>query len=163
MEKYLIKLAKPEFKTTVVEVEAESEENAAIEGFLQAAVLPDEAWQSCKDQDYIIDIQMILPTSDESYFDDREYVEEAHDICYLPLKADCDTGEGSVPLQPWLMEQDSLLLADVLRDWQIALDAIYEEHIKEHGKQLEVMKKNLSLKKSDYQGAKVIPFPTREK
>ena len=163
MEKYLIKLSKPAFKTTVVEVEADSEEAAALEGFLQAAVLPDDAWRANDMQDYILDIQMVLETSEQSYLEDSEYINTSDDIYYLPLKADCSSGEGSVPLQPWLMEQDSLLLADVLQDWQITLDALYEEHLKEHGQMLERTKKGIDARKSGSTGAKIIPFPGQKK
>lgn len=163
MEKYLIKVSKPAFKTTVVEVEAESEEAAALEGFLQAAVLPDDAWRANKAQDYILDIQLVMQTSEQSYIDDSDYINEIDDIHYLPLKADCSIGEGSVPLQPWLMERDSLLLADVLRDWQLALDAMYDEHLKEHTQALKVIKSNLEDGRSGSAGAKILPFPGMKK
>ena len=159
MDKYLIKLSKPAFKTTVVEVEAESEEAAALEGFLRAAVLPDDAWRANKAQDYILDIQLVLQTSEQSYVDDSDYINDIDDIHYLPLKADSSTGEGSVPLQPWMMERDSLLLADVLRDWQLALDGMYEEHLKEHTQTLKIIKSNLEHRKSGSAGAKILPFP----
>ncbi len=164
MKNYLIRLCKPEFKTLVLEVEADSAESAALEAYKQATVSSEQSWKLTDDADYMMDVQMILPTSETSNAEDREFIEDAKDSRYLMLKAECDTGEGGVLMQPWVHEQDHLLMADLIKDWQMALDEAYEEHLAGFTEQqYTVADSPLPMQNVVRRKAKIIPFPSERR
>ena len=62
----------------------------------------------------------------------EELIEASETIRYQILKGNCDTSEGELVLQPWLVvDQPDLHSSDLCRDWISKLKALGLTHLSE--------------------------------
>jgi len=134
---YLVKVARPVFEVTVVEVRAGSHEEAVALAREAAAEIPDEAWSGAFDPDsYGFDIQDVIDVeqmqamiSDGIASPDAFAMPEgpSDGIRYAVLRADTEGGEGSIEPQPWMQDVVELMLADLASDWAAELQELAED------------------------------------
>jgi hypothetical protein len=108
---FKIRIVRPVFQSVIVEVEADSEEEAVAAALGQADTVSEEEWAGAFEP--------------EDYFYDAHCIKEVHPSeyrKYLPLRASTFSGEGEVLYQPWLEEVDDLMLADLCMDWSGQLE-----------------------------------------
>jgi hypothetical protein len=157
-ERYWVLLARPVIQTTVVEVKASDYREAANKARQKATKLPDSRWEgSYQPDEYGIDALTGLADSTFAPDEDpEEYMQEcAEDYRYMLLKANLDSGEGVLLVEPWLQNSDALSAADLLKDWSIAATELYEQAAGNWIESLEERSKELAPKTS----AKVIHLP----
>lgn len=116
-KKYRVRLARPVFEVTVVEVEAGGPEEAVLEALCQADGVPESAWEGEFDpESYFYDVQFLQEVTADAEEDSLgRGLDE--DRKYLLLRGDIDAGEGAVPFQPWLTDISDLMVADLCSDW----------------------------------------------
>ena len=162
--KYNVRIVRPVFQSVIVEVEAESEEEAVATALGQADTIPEEEWTGAfEPENYFYDaqgIEVILANDDDNRESDGDEDECEDDLLatneyrrYLMLKANTYLGEGEVLYQPWLEEVDDLMLADLCMDWT---DQIEEARKGSLSLAIEVMKDHIQTKNK--KPAKILPF-----
>lgn len=145
-KRYWVRLVRPVFEKTTVEVAADSEEDAVTKALEAVATIPDASWDGTFEADnYGIDATQVVAASDLS---EGESVEEVltrgdEDIRYLPLVADINSGESALQMQPWLLECGQLMLADIVGDWKTHIDDVYEDGAERLRDWLEDMQRQL--------------------
>lgn len=151
--RYRVRLVRPIFQVAVVEVEASDEHEAVLDALHQADTIPEEAWSGGFDpSSYGYDAHFVEATgeSDDDDFIDAD-IDEDHR--YLLLKANIDTGEGGILLQPWISEISDLMVADLGMDWRGQLEEFEVEGCARFYESLEEQND-----RKDKKPAKVIPF-----
>ncbi len=145
--KYTIHFARPVFERLTLEVTASSEEEAIFSA-VHTLMTDDEKekqWSGEFDGDNYTGFV-------ESVIEHDEFDSGSEDINetrkYMILQADMDTAEGGIIPQPWLIQQNPLMIADLCQDWNAQLTLL------EQG-ELENYVKTLHPEKS----ARIIPFP----
>jgi hypothetical protein len=155
-ERHWVLLARPVIQTLAVDVRARDRDEAVDKAKKKAAKISDHFWQGeFRPGDYGIDALTVL--SDSDFEPDEvpgEYMSEcADDFRYMLLKANIDSGEGVLLVEPWLRDSgDPLLAADLLKDWNIAAEHLYHRAAEMWIDSLEEKSKELAPKTS----AKVI-------
>lgn len=148
---YRVRLVRPVFQAALVEVEAVGEQEAIFATFAQSGTIPDEEWVGKFDPDsYFCDAQFVDEAGDG---DDYIFTEVDAYRKYLLLKANTDSGEGELLLQPWMDGITELMLADLSSDWSGELAELAEEGVSRFVESLERQKRLLNKTP-----AKVIPF-----
>lgn len=151
--RYRVRLVRPIFQAAVVEVEASDEEQAILEALSQAETISEKNWSGSFDPDsYFYDAQFVEDaeeSSDDYIFDENRK--------YLLLKADTDSGEGELLLQPWITEISDLMVADLSMDWGGQLDVLEEAGTVSFYESLEQIHAKPKVP------AKIIPFRRPEK
>ena len=134
---YTIRMVRPVFETTVVEVESFSEGVAIEKALERASRLGAEAWES-QDIDpteygtevvSIVENQQVYETSSNPHRELREFRAGGHGMRsrkYLLLAADLETGEAELVLQPWFGRLDGPRQAELCASWSQPLDLILE-------------------------------------
>ena len=137
--RFAIKLMRPIFQTTVIAVNAASEERAVRLAIRKAARLKEEEWVGSFDSSkYRYDLQHVVGAAEfsaeakagetsVSAADLAKDLREMHVTEYLLLKADIEGGQGEALNQPWLDEKSYVFLADVAGDWLADIEALEEE------------------------------------
>jgi hypothetical protein len=156
--KFLVRLVRPVFEAVVVEIEAENEKMAAAAALIQAESIADEHWIGTFDTgSYDFDAQYVVPANEAD--DDFIFSGVEKERKYTLLKADLDSGEGRMLLQPWMDTIDDLMSADLCMDWGNQLEALRREWAKNY---FGWLPKSLE-KPKEVRLAKVIPFRRPEK
>ncbi len=136
---YYVQVARQRIETSVIKVavDAEDDELAAEAALDRAEELPPSAWQPqpFNPGDYRPFVQALMaeselkpPIVDELCIENQ--IQAEAEIRYLLLKANCDTGEGKVVLQPWLVvDPPDLLASDLAREWANAVDNLELGHL----------------------------------
>jgi hypothetical protein len=116
------------------------DEDAEREAIEKAELLPDDAWvmQPFDETAYrphvqsMISREEIAELTQEGRSADAELADLGEAIRYQILKANCDTGEGELALQPWLqVDEPDLLASDLCRGWIDALEDLGLTHLSE--------------------------------
>lgn len=155
--KFLVRLVRPVFEVAVVEVEAESEEMAEAVALSQSAAIEDKHWIGAFDPgSYSCEAQYVV-SADETE-DDFIFSEIENERKYGVLKANLDSGEGRMLLQPWMEKVDDLMSADLCMDWGNDLESLRQEGAENYFDEL----RGLNPPK-EARSAKVIPFQRTEK
>lgn len=145
-KRYWVRLVRPVFEKTTVEVAAASEEDAVTKALEAVATIPDTSWAGTFEADnYGIDATEVVADSDLSAGESGEDVlaRGDEDIRYLPLVADINSGEGMLQMQPWLLECNALMFADVLGDWKRQIEKVDTEGSENLSDWLEDLRKRL--------------------
>ena len=131
---HVVRVARIRVETAVVEIEGDDrdDEEAARQAIEKAELLPDDVWvmQPFDESAYrphvqsMISREEIAELTQEGRSADAELADLGEAIYYQLLKANCDTGEGELALQPWLaVDEPDLLSSDLCRGW---IDALQE-------------------------------------
>lgn len=138
---YVAQIACMRIETAIIEIVADAvdEEDAIAKAIARAEQLPAAAWtmepfdpsayrphvQAMASQEELAeDRQRGDQSSDEDLIDARERTR------HLLLKANCDTADGDVILQPWLeVDRPDLLASDLCRDWIAAMGSLGLTHM----------------------------------
>ena len=137
---HLVRVARIRVETAVVRIEGNDrdDEDAEREAIEKAELLPDDAWvmQPFDEAAYrphvqsMISREEIAELTQEGRSADAELADLGEAIHYQLLKANCDTGEGELALQPWLeVERPDLLASDLCRGWIAALEELGLTHL----------------------------------
>jgi hypothetical protein len=119
-KKYYVAVTRPVIQSTIIEVEADNEEDAADKAFQEAFALDDEAWTGkFEPENYGHDVVSVMEHDQGQLQVEEEFVlqDRIDDVKYLLLRGDTDVGEGSMLFQPWLQDHSSLFVADVCKGW----------------------------------------------
>jgi hypothetical protein len=145
-ERHWVLLARPVIQTLVVDVRARDRDEAVVKAKEKAAKLADVKWVGEFDpEDYGIDALSVYASSDfEPGEDPEEHIfERVWDYRYLLMKGDIEGGAGSLLVEPWLRNCSELMAADLLKDWSIAAEQLYQhaaeiwiDSLEERGKEL---------------------------
>lgn len=155
--KFLVRLVRPVFEVAVVEVEAESEEMAEVVALSQSAVLEDKHWIGAFEPgSYSCEAQYVV--SADEMEDDFIFSEIENERKYGLLKANLDSGEGRILLQPWMEKVDDLMSADLCVDWGNDLESLCQEGADNYFDKM----RDLNAPKG-VRSAKIIPFHRPEK
>ena len=144
---HLVQVARIRIETTVVEIRGDDigDEEAAAEAIEVAEQLPQRAWakqrydrtayrphiQTMISREEIEELREMGNTATADSLLDAD-TDDATRFRYLLLKADCDTAEGEVILQPWLdIDQPNLLTSDLCREWLKSLEDLGLTHMSE--------------------------------
>jgi hypothetical protein len=121
--KYVVKLVRPVFQAVVVEVSATDETTAAMKAVEQAEKMGDRSWEEISEStDYRCHPVTIRERADIRDIDDLLYDGRYK---YLLLQADTQEAEGELLMQPWAVNEDSLVFADAASDWQNQIETVY--------------------------------------
>lgn len=161
---FKVRIVRPVFESVVVEVEADSEEEAVAAALGQADTITEEEWTGAfEPENYFYDAQCIEGIhyyDDEGHESDGDEVQCEDDLLatndnsrYLLLKANTFSGEGEVLYQPWLEEVDDLMLADLCMDWS---GQIEEARKGSFSLAIEIMKDQMQTKNK--KPAKILQF-----
>ena len=127
---YWALVARPIIQTALIDVSADSEEEATERALSKAIDLPEERWTGrLGPDDYSYDVLGVLP---KGTLEPGETAEEVvggltEDTKYLLLKGNLNVGVGEMVLQPWIREASPLVLADLCDVWQEELNAFQED------------------------------------
>jgi hypothetical protein len=140
---YVAQVVRIRIETAIVEIKGEAieREDAIADAIAQAEQLPATAWtmQPYDASAYRPHVQE-MASQDELEEDrrrgaeacDEELIDAGEYTRYLILKANCETAEGEVILQPWLeVDHPNLLTSDLCRDWIAALQSLGLTHMSE--------------------------------
>lgn len=132
---YTIRLVRPVFQSTVIEVEALSRKSAQQKALRRAKTLNDSDWSAPMfDQDryephveMIVDNQEVYETSPTPHQAIRAFRsgDNGH-VAYLILEANLNDAVGRLLPQPWFRDLSPVLQADVCSDWVDAMAFIVE-------------------------------------
>lgn len=115
-QKFHVVVARPVVLSAVVEVEANSDEEAMRLASEQAANLPNAMWRTVSDeQDYAIDPVAAIP--DDEFGDDDIVASTMEYEQYFLLRGNTCIGEGYVVSQPWFDSRGEIMQSDILGDW----------------------------------------------
>lgn len=139
---HLVRVARIRVETAVVEIEGDDrdDEDAERQAIEKVESLPDDVWvmQPFDETAYrphvqsMISREEIAELTQEGRPADAELADLSAAVQYQLLKANCDTGEGELVLQPWLVvEQPDLLASDLCRAWIGALQDLGLTHLSE--------------------------------
>jgi hypothetical protein len=132
---YKVRIVRPVFQSVIVEVEADSEEEAVATALGQADTIPEEDWIGVFDSEkYFYDAQCLEEDFDEDHLevdeDAEHFIDPDEYVRYLLLKANIYSGDGEVLYQPWLEEEvDDNILADLCMDWSGQLEGIQKDDV----------------------------------
>lgn len=149
-EKHYVRICRPRFEYAVIVVDAESEAVAKIKALGYVASIPDEKWTMAEfdPDEYAPHVEMALTRHDFEIA--VETKEEADDVerafCrleddfahkYCLLKADAESGEGEVVIEPWFRnDAPNLLEHDIAGDWAVDLAKIAERGLENFEKDI---------------------------
>jgi hypothetical protein len=139
---HLVRVARIRIETAVVRIEGDDrdDEEAEHEAIEKAASLPDDVWvmQPFDESAYRPHVQSMIPRdeiaelTEEGRSAEHELADLGEAIRYQLLKANCDTGEGDLALQPWLeVDEPDLLASDLCSGWIGALQDLGLTHLSE--------------------------------
>jgi hypothetical protein len=147
----------------IVEVDADSEEEALAIALGQADTVPEEEWiGTFEPEDYFYDAECLVEDYDK---DDPEFIKDGDAVLdedlddyyehpkYFLLKADTFSGTGDVIYQPWIEDLDDLMLADMCMDWAGQLE---EARQSSFSLAMGIMKDQIQTKNK--KPAKLLPF-----
>jgi hypothetical protein len=129
--RFRVKLARPVFETTVMDVRAQNHEQAIEMATRAATSVPDAEWVGTfEPENYGYSIEIVLDSRDVEAETSGEELDEdpmdisfaAEDTRYVVLQADVAVGEGELPLPPWIKRESALLIRDVVADWVVLLE-----------------------------------------
>ena len=139
---HLVWVARIRIETTVVEIEGadRQDEDAERQAIEEAVLLPDDVWvmQPFDENAYRPHVQSMISRAEIAELTRRgksanaDLIDASEPIRYQLLKGNCDTAEGELILQPWLVtEQPDLLASDLCRAWISALQDLGLTHLSE--------------------------------
>jgi hypothetical protein len=139
---HLMRVARIRVETALVEIEGDDrdDEEAEREAIGKAQLLPDDAWvmQPFDESAYRPHVQSMISREEltelakEGRSADAALADLGEAVHYQILKANCDTGEGELALQPWLqVDEPDLLASDLCRGWIDALEGLGLTHLSE--------------------------------
>ncbi len=130
---YQVAVSRPVIRTVIIEVDAESDEQAAEMALDKATQLSEQAWSGeFEPESYGYDIVDVVPKDDilEQQEEDESYLAQRIDaVRYLLLRADADAGEGALLFQPWLQFAPPLVIADICQDWLEDMQLLADEGV----------------------------------
>lgn len=123
--KFHVLVARPRIDTVIVEVDARDDGEAERKALAKAKHLRSEEWeaQPFDGRIYRPHVATMIAQDEFTAIDQSESERAAELLAetetrYLLLKANCDTAEGDVLLQPWLVvDHPDLLASDLVREW----------------------------------------------
>lgn len=139
---HLVPVARIRIETTVIEIDGDDidDEDAERQAIENAELLPDDVWslQPFNENDYQPHVQSIISREEiaelarQGRSSSTELIEASEFIRYQLLKANCDTSEAELVLQPWLVvDEPDLLASDLCREWISALKGLGLTHLSE--------------------------------
>jgi hypothetical protein len=139
---HLVRVARIRIETAVVQIEEDDrdDEEAERQAIETAASLPDDVWvmQPFDEGAYRPHVQSMISRdgiaelTEEGRSAEVELADLGEAIRYQLLKANCDTGEGELVLQPWLeVDEPDLLASDLCCGWIDALQDLGLTHLSE--------------------------------
>ena len=139
---HLVRVARLRIETAVIEIEGNDldDEEAERQATEDAEFLPDELWalQPFNGNDYqphvqsIVSREEIAELAQQGRSSSEELIEASESIRYQLLKGNCDTSEGELVLQPWLVVDElDLHSSDLCHDWISELKALGLTHLSE--------------------------------
>ena len=137
--KFFVQVARPRIDTDIVEVEATDDDDAEHKALEMVERMPREAWTATPFDPNVYQphVETMIAEDEFSAMDvpSRERAAELlaeTETRYLLLKADCDSAEGVVMLQPWfVVDQPNLLASELCRDWIGSLNELGLTHMSE--------------------------------
>jgi hypothetical protein len=138
---FLIALMRPVFQTAVVMVEASSKDHAISRALHRAPTMSDGRWKGRYDDRHyryhildVVDVELERKMQSEE-LRGTPIEADTRDLRYMLLLGDVDTGEGGVLLEPWLGEQNGLMVLDLTRDWGDDIENIHDSGIENYRKE----------------------------
>ena len=139
---HLVRVARIRVETAVVAIEGDDkdDEEAERQAIEKAQLFSDDVWvmQPFDESAYRPHVQSMIPReelaelSKEGRSADAALADLGEAFHYQILKANCDTGEGELALQPWLqVDEPDLLASDLCRGWIGALEDLELTHLSE--------------------------------
>jgi len=139
---HLVRVARIRVETAIVQIEGDDrdDEEAERQAIEKAASLPDDVWvmQPFDESAYRSHVQSMISREEiaeltqEGRSADAELADLGEAIRYQLLKANCDTAEGELALQPWLeVDEPDLLASDLCSGWIGALQDLGLTHLSE--------------------------------
>ncbi|KRB70503.1 hypothetical protein ASE07_07785 [Noviherbaspirillum sp. Root189] len=131
-KKYYVAVSRPVIQSTIIEVEADNEEDAADKAFQEAFALDDNVWSGkFEPENYGHDVVSVLEQDQGHLQAEPEFVlqDRIDDVKYLLLRGDTNMGEGSMLFQPWLQDHSSLFVADVCKGWLGDIQLLADEGV----------------------------------
>ena len=135
---HLVRVARIRVETAVVEIKGDDrdDEEAERQAIEKAELFSDDVWvmQPFDESAYRPHVQSMIPREElaelvkEGRSADAALAELGEAVHYQVLKANCDTGEGELALQPWLQVDEPDLLC---RGWIDALEDLGLTHLSE--------------------------------
>lgn len=148
-QKYIVRLVRPVFQATYVEIEAKSENEAAFNVYQSAASIPAEQWRGRYNPDaYQTEAYCVrtLETTEGNAFSLLDFPE------YCVISTDISP-IGSSTIQPWMDERYPWLVASYMSEW---ITSLIEERVDVYDEVIEFFEEELrSLKGTD---EKVVPL-----
>ena len=140
-ENYQVQVARIRIETTVVEVKAEGDEAASRMAVDRAKRLPSTTWtiEPYDGNSYRPHVRAIVSAEElvahveeggAATTREADIARQAAATRYMLLKANCDTAEGDVIVEPWLtVDHPDLLASDLCRAWMLALEGLGLTHM----------------------------------
>ena len=141
---YVAQVARIRIETAIDEVKADAvddDDDAVAKAVTAAMRLPEAAWtmEPFDRNDYRPHVQSIISQHEIDDAADEgdpaslaELVDSGSQVRYLLLQANCDTAEADVVLQPWLItDQTDLLASDLCSEWIASLRHLGLTHMSE--------------------------------
>lgn len=136
--KYFVRVMRPVFQESVIEVDATNEEEAVMDALKKAALQPEQNWSGqFDDENYAQQIVEVVP---EDELKGSDVSDQDFDVTlkrYALLEASTESGEGQVAPQPWMQEISGLMLADICGDWSDELEEFKQEGLNDFTRFLE--------------------------
>ena len=131
-KKYYVAVSRPVIQSTIIEVEADNEEEAADKAFQEAFALDDNDWSGkFEPENYGHDVVSVMEQDPGDLQVEAEFVlqDRIDDVKYLLLRGDTNVGEGSMLFQPWLQDHSSLFVVDVCKGWLDDIQLLADEGV----------------------------------
>jgi hypothetical protein len=162
---FRVTVMRPVFQIAMVEVDARTARDAVAAAVDKADDLPDTAWAGSFDAEaYTYDVQDVreakkldtMVEGDAHDEDQRAGLTPSDEVHYLLLKGSIEFGEGEVIAQPWLVQRNDLMIADLAGDWAADLETIRKGGFKAY---IANLVREHGLTNVVKRGGSVIPFP----
>ena len=134
MKTHYVRVMRPVFLRALIQVEANSTEEACELALKRAAALKAEQWNELgEDRDPPLIIEAVNSAGDEELAGvaDPAALLLRCDHAYALLSGDLERVAGDVILTPAMGEVDHMQFADIASDWIIQLDLMRDEHAEE--------------------------------
>ena len=137
--KHYVRLCRPRFEVTVLEIDAKDTFEAGIIARENAGSLPESVWhlQAFDAKSYQPHVEERTPQSDveanvgqepwdkESFIKELRSTEATEHTRYMLLQADINGGDGEVVYEPWFdYLNPTLLEIDIVGDWLESLTTV---------------------------------------
>ena len=137
LTRYVAQVARIRIETTIVDIkiEADATDEEVHEAMIEeAGHFPRRSWKLApfdagSYRPHVVDIvseeEIAEAVADGDTTAPAEMVDASEQTRYIFLKANCDTAEGEVLLQPWLgVDDPNLLTSDLCREWINGLERL---------------------------------------